>query len=121
MKICLVVDDSDVVRKVARQILEQQNFIVVEAANGEEAMQHCRNDIPDAILVDWHMPVKSGQEFIEELRREEEGDRPFIIYCTTEADIDDISRAFDAGADEFLLKPFERRDLEAKLASARLA
>ena len=80
MKSCLVVDDSSVVRKVARRILEDMDLIVDEAEDGQEAIDKCRVEMPDAILLDWNMPVKSGLEFIKELRAYNGGDKPRIVF-----------------------------------------
>src|SRR3546814_7210801 len=63
-KSCLVVDDSKVIRKVARHILESMAFAVEEAADGQEALTFCRANRPDVILLDWNMPVMSGMEFL---------------------------------------------------------
>ena len=63
-KSCLVVDDSKVIRKVARHILESMEFSVDEAADGQEALTFCRANRPDVILLDWNMPVMSGMEFL---------------------------------------------------------
>ena len=82
MKMCLVVDDSDVVRKVARRIAEELNFVPLEAANGTEALEQCRNDMPDAIILDWHMPNMDGIAFIEALQQEEDGQDPKVFYLS---------------------------------------
>ena len=118
MKHCLVVDDSDVIRKVTRSILESMSLEVSEAENGEEAIGRCHMSTPDAILLDWQMPVMSGIEFLGALRLANLPKKPYILYCTTENDPSDLARAFAAGADDYLLKPFDREALEAKLADA---
>ena len=92
-KRCLVIDDSDVVRRVAKQILTSMDFEVSEAENGEQALDACRAAMPDAIIVDWQMPVISGLEFISLLRNQPDGEKPVIVYCTTENDPQDIARA----------------------------
>ena len=120
MKHCLVVDDSDVIRKVARRILESMNFEITEAENGQEAIERCQSRTPDAILLDWHMPVMSGFEFLGALRLAHLAKRPFVLYCTTENDPSELTRAFAAGADDYILKPFDRESLEAKMADAGL-
>ena len=120
MKHCLVVDDSEVIRKVARRILKTMNFEVSEAENGQEAIERCQMRTPDAILLDWQMPVMSGVEFLGSLRLANLAKRPFVIYCTTENDPSDIARAFAAGADEYILKPFDREAIEAKMTDAGL-
>jgi len=69
MKTCLVVDDSSVIRKVARRILEGLDFQISEAENGEEAIEACRQHIPDAVLLDWNMPKMDGYEFLRACRK----------------------------------------------------
>jgi two-component system chemotaxis response regulator CheY len=115
MKTCLVVDDSKVIRKVARHILETLDFIVREAADGREALAQCRDMPPDVVLLDWNMPVMSGMDFLRELRFAKLAHRPKIVFCTTENGIAHIRAAIDAGADEYVMKPFDRDTLESKL------
>ena len=116
MKWGLVVDDSDVIRRVARRILEDLGFQIQEAANGQEALARCQQAMPDLILLDWHMPGMGAVALLRALRLTPKGSNPYILYCTTENDRDDISRALEAGADDYLLKPFERESLTVKLA-----
>ena len=114
MKTCLVVDDSKVIRKVARHILEALQFNVEEAGDGREALDRCNaGNLPDVILLDWNMPVMSGMEFLRSLASFV--DRPKVVFCTTENDVAHIRAAIDAGADEYMMKPFDRETLESKL------
>ena len=116
MKHCLIVDDSSVVRKVARRILEDLQFTVAEAEDGQKALEVCRQAMPDVILLDWQMPVMSGVEFLAALRKETDGgDAPKVVFCATENDVAHIARAMRAGADDYLMKPFDRDIVEAKL------
>lgn len=115
MKTCLVVDDSSVVRKIARRILEALAFSVTEAEDGQKALVACGREMPDAILLDWNMPVTNGPEFLVQLRQLEGGDAPKVIFCTTENDIDHITQAMVNGADEYIMKPFDQDILRAKL------
>ena len=115
MKSCLVVDDSKVVRMVARKILEGLNFKIDEAENGKTAMESCSRQMPDAILLDWNMPVMSGIEFLTELRDRPDGRVPKVVFCTTENDVAHIREAIDAGADEYVMKPFDHDTLQIKL------
>jgi two-component system chemotaxis response regulator CheY len=117
MKSCLVVDDSSVVRKVARRILEDIDFVVEEAEDGQEAFDKCRQEMPDAILLDWQMPIMGGIEFLKLLRAYVGGGRPTIVFCVTENDIGQIALALKAGANDFMMKPFDRDILEAKFAN----
>ncbi len=119
MKTCLVVDDSSVIRKVARRILEGLDFQIVEAENGEEAIESCRKNLPDAILLDWNMPKMDGYDFLRALRRLPGGDRPKVVFCTTENDVAHIARALHAGANEYIMKPFDKDIVEAKFAGSR--
>ena len=114
MKTCLVVDDSSVVRKIARSILEDMDFQITEAEDGEQALESCRETMPDAVLLDWNMPVMDGYEFLGNLRRMPGGDAPKVVFCTTENDMDHISRALHAGANEYIMKPFDKDIVAAK-------
>ena len=115
MKHCLVIDDSRVIRKVSRHILETLDFTVDEAENGREGLDRCMQSMPDVILLDWNMPVMSGIEFIVQLRQREGGDRPKVVFCTTENDVAHIREAISAGADEYVMKPFDHETLQIKL------
>jgi len=115
MKTCLIVDDSTVVRMVARRILGELKFVTREAVNGAEALESCARSMPDAILLDWNMPVMTGIEFIEMLRCMRGGDAPRVLFCTTENEVGRIRQALDAGADEYIMKPFDSEILQTKL------
>ncbi|MFE1599137.1 response regulator [Methylobacterium sp. ID0610] len=121
MRTCLVVDDSAVIRKVARRILEGIGFRVAEAEDGTDALDLCRETMPEAILLDWRMPQMDGYEFLRELRRMPEGGRPKVVFCTTENDVASIARALQAGADEYIMKPFDKDIMTAKLQEVGLA
>ena len=118
MKSCLIVDDSSVVRKVARRILEDLDYIVEEAEDGQEAFEKCRQEMPDAILVDWQMPIMGGIEFLKLLRAYVGGERPRVVFVTVGNDIGQIALALKAGANDFMMKPFDRDLLEAKFQPA---
>ena len=120
MKRCLIVDDSRVVRKVASRIVRDLEFEVVEAGDGAEALQHCRETMPDAVLLDWNMPVMNGLDFLRALRREEEGDKPVVLFCSTENDSDHIGEAIRTGANEFIIKPFDASIIESKFSEVGL-
>ncbi len=117
----LVVDDSKVVRKVARRILEGQGFTVTEVGDGAAALAACRAALPDCVLLDWNMPVMNGIEFLKALRAEFGPDRPTVVFCTTENDLDRISEAITLGAQEFIMKPFDEAILLGKLAEVGIA
>lgn len=120
MKSCLIVDDSKVIRMVARKILEELTFETVEAADGQEALEACKRKLPDAILLDWNMPVMSGIEFLRALRAMPGGDAPIVVFCTTENDIQHIQEAIEAGANEYIMKPFDSEIIQSKFSQVGL-
>ena len=119
-KTCLIVDDSKVIRMVARKILQELSFDTAEAADGKEALDSCVEALPDAVLLDWNMPVMSGIEFLRELRKLDGGDKPIVVFCTTENDIEHIQEAIEAGANEYIMKPFDSEIIQAKFSQVGL-
>ncbi|GAB5388384.1 MAG: response regulator [Alphaproteobacteria bacterium] len=120
MKTCLIVDDSRVVRKVARKILEELGFSIKEAEDGEKAAEACADGMPEAILLDWNMPVMNGIEFLKRLRGMEGGDDPKVVFCTTENDLGHIQEALQFGANEYIMKPFDAEIIESKFSQIGL-
>lgn len=118
MAYCLIVDDSRVVRAVARRILEELKFDVDEAENGQIALDRCGADMPDLVLLDWKMPVLDGLGFLKELRARPNGMTPKVVFCTAESDLPSIQAAIDAGADEYIMKPFDQEIVQSKLMEA---
>ncbi|MBB5763117.1 two-component system chemotaxis response regulator CheY [Methylorubrum rhodesianum] len=114
-KTALIVDDSAVIRKVARRILETLDFTVRDAEDGATALAMCAEAMPTVILLDWNMPNMDGYEVLRHLRQAPLGDRPKVLFCTTENDVGAIARALHAGADEYIMKPFDREIMIAKL------
>ena len=115
MKTCLIVDDSRVIRKVARQILETLGFACAEAENGQVALDYCKTKLPALVLLDWTMPVMNGMEFMLALRKMPDGDKPLVVFCTMENDIQHIRDALNAGANEYIMKPFDADIIRGKL------
>ncbi|WP_449410653.1 response regulator [Methylobacterium komagatae] len=113
--ICLIVDKSLVDRRVGRSMMEGQGFIVVEAADGCEAMWRCADIVPDVIVLDNQMPIMDGLTFLTWLRQAPVGKQPLVLFCTTSAHSDVIASALVAGADGVLVKPFEADAFFAKL------
>ncbi len=117
---CLVVDDSRVVRMVARRMLEGQGFAVREAEDGSRALDSVRQQMPDAVLLDWNMPVMNGIEFLRALRAEFGPDNPPVVFCTTESEMSFVEAAIEAGAQEFIMKPFDEEILVGKFSQVGL-
>jgi len=117
---CLVVDDSLVVRKAARRIIEGFGFKVREAKDGQEALDACHESLPDGVLLDWNMPVMDGLAFLRAVRAEYGPDRPRVVLCTTEAELARILQALEAGAQEYVMKPFDADIIRDKFTQAGL-
>ncbi|NBO17775.1 MAG: response regulator [Proteobacteria bacterium] len=120
MASCLVVDDSKVVRKLERRIMEELGFTVSEAEDGVFALAACQSEKPDLILLDWHMPNMDGLEFVKQLRALPGGSNPKVIFCTTESEINHIMQAMSNGADEYVMKPFDAEIIKGKLQQVGL-
>ena len=115
MKTCLVVDDSKVIRTGAPNTHQGLGCEVAEAAPGGAALDRGLQSAPDVILLDWNMPVMSGMDFLRALRASAVAGRPKVVFCTTENGMAYIQAAIEAGADEYVMKPFDRDTLESKL------
>ncbi|MGE3770097.1 MAG: PleD family two-component system response regulator [Bdellovibrionales bacterium] len=120
MKLCLIVDDSRVVRKVARKILEDLGFACEEAEDGVQGLAFCTNKMPEGVLLDWNMPNMNGLEFLRKLRAMPGGDKPVVIFCTTENDLAHITDAIASGANEYIMKPFDGDIVQAKFMQVGL-
>ncbi|MEQ8329935.1 MAG: response regulator [Longimicrobiales bacterium] len=116
MKTILVVDDSPLIRKAIRRIIEPLGFVVREAEDGHEALTYMESGAPaDGILLDVEMPVMDGISFLRTLRGRSDLAQPPVVMCTTRNSIDIITASLQAGANEFVMKPFDRSILGHKL------
>ena len=120
MKSCLIVDDSKVIRMVAKKILQELGFSTAEAEDGQKALDYCQSQLPDAVLLDWNMPVMNGLDFLKALRKLPGGDAPIVVFCSTENDIDHIQEAITEGANEYIMKPFDSEILQTKFSQVGL-
>lgn len=114
-KVCLIVDDSRVIRKVSGKIAKSLGFVPVEAQDGTEALARCKQAMPHLVLTDWSMPEMNGIEFVRRLRAIPTPKPPIVVFCTSKGDAKDIHEGIKAGADDYIVKPFEEKDLRAKL------
>jgi two-component system chemotaxis response regulator CheY len=121
MRRCLVVDDSRVVRKIACRILEEFEFTTEEAEDSESALHACRGVMPDVVMLDGDVANMSAADFVRTLRREKGGDKPLVLYCVTEADEAHITGVLTAGANNYMLKPYDRIAIRAVLAELGFA
>jgi two-component system chemotaxis response regulator CheY len=121
MKHCLVVDDSSSTRKIARRILEDMDFRASEAETREQALDQCRKDMPDCVVVDWAMPDGDAIHFITKLRALPNGAKPKVMYLTSENDPVHVGRALRSGADTLMMKPFDRESFARPFVETGLA
>jgi two-component system, chemotaxis family, chemotaxis protein CheY len=113
----LVIDDSRTVRIILRQALAEAGLEVVEATNGREGLDRLRaHDDVELVLVDWNMPEMNGLEFVQAVRAQRQYDAVRIMMVTTETEQVQVVRALGAGANEYLMKPFTKEVLFAKLS-----
>ena len=114
MKTCLVVDDSGVVRKVVRRIIEDLGFSCDEAEDGAIALEKCQSSMPNVIMLDWNMPNMTGIDFLKNLRALDNGNEPKVVFCTTENNMEKIMEGMNAGANEYIMKPFDKDIIQGK-------
>ena len=112
---CLVVDDSRVIRKVSSKIAKSLGYNVIEAQDGIEALARCKQAMPELVLTDWDMPEMDGLEFVRQLRAIPTAKAPTVVFCTSKGQVEDIHAGVKAGADDYIVKPFDESALRAKL------
>jgi two-component system chemotaxis response regulator CheY len=117
MSIALIIDDSRAIRRILREQVGALGFEIAEAANGKEAIEHmASSQIPiDLVLVDWNMPEMNGLEVVVKLRSDHRYDGACIIMVTTETSPEQMIAALEAGANEYIMKPFTKEVIEDKL------
>ncbi len=120
MKTCLVVEDSKVIRVIAAKALQEMGFTTIEAENGETALAECQKSLPDFILLDWLMPVKDGISFMADFKKLSGSENIPVIFCTSRNEPADIKEALEAGAKEYIMKPFDSEILRLKLMQTGL-
>ena len=113
--VCLIVDDSRVIRKVSSKIVRTLGFVPVEAQDGLEALARCKKAMPALVLTDWDMPEMDGLEFVRQLRAIPTPKRPTVVFCTSKNKPADVHASIQAGADDYIVKPFDESGLRAKL------
>lgn len=118
----LVVDDSRTTRMIIRKLLTGIGYEVAEASQGQEALTHLDTEgTVDVVLIDWNMPVMNGLDLVVAIRSDRTMDDVRLVMVTSETEIDYVSRALAAGANEYVMKPFTADSLKEKLALLGLA
>ncbi|RWM95764.1 MAG: response regulator [Mesorhizobium sp.] len=121
MKRCMFIDDSSVIRRVAKRILGGSDMLVIEAASGLDAVEMCTADMPDIIIVDGALPDMQAEDVIRRVRAMDSPIQPQILISLVEVDVASIMRAKRAGAQGYLLKPFTRPQLLERFRTLRFA
>ncbi|RUU48163.1 MULTISPECIES: response regulator [unclassified Mesorhizobium] len=121
MKRCMFIDDSSVIRKVAKRILGGSDMLVIEAASGFDAVEMCVADMPDIIVIDGALPDMQAVDVIRRVRAMESPVQPQILISLVEVDVASIMRAKRAGAQGYLLKPFNRPQLLERFRTLTVA
>ena len=118
----LIVDDSRAIRMILRKTLTELGYAACEAGNGQEALDLLGRESSQLslMLVDWNMPVMSGLDLVKAIRADPRYSRVPLVMVTTETEINHISQALEAGANEYVMKPFTKEVLEDKLRSMNL-
>ncbi len=114
-KTVLVVDDSRAQRMMLCKLMEKQGYIVLQAGSGTEALDICQSQIPDLVISDWMMPGMDGLEFCVAFRALPRDRYGYFILLTSRGEKEDVTRAFDAGADDFLTKPINQHELTVRI------
>lgn len=117
MKTCLIIEDSEIVREIAVRIMRELSIEAIEVETPQVALEKCRQKKPDFVMLDWDLPSFGALDFLRGAAELDQEQRPLIVLCATENDPQQFTLAKAAGAAHYLLKPYDRASIEAKLAS----
>ena len=117
MALAMVIDDSSATRMILARILGELGYTVEKAENGADALHKLsKMTRPELILIDWNMPVMNGYEFLVKARSMPEYDDVTMMMVTTETEIEQVLKALEAGANEYVMKPFTKDIIDEKLS-----
>ena len=118
----LIIDDSRTTRAIIARLLQGLGYATAEAPDGAAALRHLEaQGAPEIAFVDWNMPEMTGIEFVQSVRKEARYDGMQIVMVTSENEMANVAQALEAGANEYLMKPFTKEALEEKIALLGLA
>lgn len=120
MKTGLIIEDSRVIRVIVGKALQEMGFTPLEAEDGKTALEMCKKELPDFIIMDWILPVMDGMAFLNEFHKLPDNEKVTIIFCSSKNNPEDIQMALDNGATEYIMKPFDSEILRFKLGLAGL-
>ncbi|MGV6802378.1 MAG: response regulator [bacterium] len=121
MAACLIIEDSEVIRFIARRIFETIGYEAFEAENVDQAIELCQLNTPDIVLLDWDLPEFGALDFLKQFSLKEKTTQPEVILCATEHDPKQFALAKAAGVGHFLMKPFDISSIKALLDKIEMA
>ena len=120
MASCIVADDSKIMRMLLTKIMENFGYVVSEAEDGEDLLEQCAKEMPDLIVCDWNMPLIEGIDLLLKIRTDKKVKQPVFIFCSYIKDAEVIKQALNAGADDFIMRPFDEDIIASKLKVIRV-
>ena len=115
MPSCIIADDSKIMRMLLSKILENFGYSVYEAEDGEDLIEQCAADMPDLIVSDWNLPLIDGIDVLLKIRSDKKSKQPVFIFCSYLKDADIMAQALSAGADDYIMRPFDEDIIASKL------
>lgn len=119
MPSCIVADDSKIMRMLLGKIMENFSYTVDEAEDGEDLLEMCAQNMPDLIISDWNLPLIDGIDVLYKIRSDKKTKQPVFIFCSHLKDADVMEQAISAGADDFIMRPFDEDIIATKLKIIR--
>jgi len=120
MASCVIADDSKIMRMLLSKIMDNFGYVVSEAENGEDLIEQCALDMPDLIICDWHLPLIEGIDVLHKIRSNKDCKQPIFLFCSHINDVSVIRQALAAGADDFIMRPFDEDIIASKLKIVKI-
>ena len=115
MATCIIADDSKIMRMLLSKIMSNFGYNVFEAEDGGDLLELCAKNTPDLIICDWQLPLIDGVDVLLKIRSDKKIKQPIFIFCSYIKDVEIISQALSAGADDFIMRPFDEDIIASKL------
>ena len=115
MPSCIIADDSKIMRMLLTKIMENFGYLTTEAEDGEDLLEQCAKNNPDLIISDWNLPLIDGLDVLLKIRSDKKIKQPIFMFCSYIKDEEIIRQAINAGADDFIMRPFDEDIIASKL------